>query len=418
VGEIGLENLYCESEFDRINPRDEQHAWMAVTVDAAENVWIAGVTAVHFASSAVQLGAGSRAVTVQDCTSLAPVSEIGGYRRHSFHTSGQLGLFLRCRAEEGLHDFTVGYLATGPNVFLECRGLRARGFSGSIGSWASGVLFDNVTIDGSDLDLDNRETWNQGVGWAAANSVLWNCTASRIHSRRPPTASNWAIGPWAEFTGDGWWDQVNEFVRPASLYRAQLAARLPGGAEATTNQPLSPLAPDPMIPSLEAAVAKLSQRLAAPEKSPGKPLTLKNGWLVANQHLLIGSEAPLAWWRGWVVPSRAAELGAALTRFVPGQTGPGLTDDLAQLGDEMLSRQQVVLRHHYGLWYDRRRDDHERVRRADADDWPPFLSSRSSGAARVRRGTVSPATTSAATTPGTSAGCANSPEWPASEDSY
>lgn len=73
------------------------------------------------------------------------------------------------------------------------------------------------------------------------------------------------------------------------------------------------------------------------------------------------------------MPTRAAELGAALTRFVPGQTGPGLTDDLAQLGDTMVKQNQVVLRHHSGLWYDRRRDDHERVRRASADDWPPFF---------------------------------------------
>ena len=73
------------------------------------------------------------------------------------------------------------------------------------------------------------------------------------------------------------------------------------------------------------------------------------------------------------MPTRAAELGEALTRFVPGQTGPGLTDDLAQLGDPMVKQNQVVLRHHSGLWYDRRRDDHERVRRASADDWPPFF---------------------------------------------
>jgi hypothetical protein len=30
------------------------------------------------------------------------------------------------------------------------------------------------------------------------------------------------------------------------------------------------------------------------------------------------------------------------------------------------------LEHHWGLWYDRRRDDHEMVRRIDGDVWPPF----------------------------------------------
>jgi hypothetical protein len=33
----------------------------------------------------------------------------------------------------------------------------------------------------------------------------------------------------------------------------------------------------------------------------------------------------------------------------------------------------AVFRHHYGLWYDRRRIDHQMIRRPDADVWPPFF---------------------------------------------
>ena len=40
--------------------------------------------------------------------------------------------------------------------------------------------------------------------------------------------------------------------------------------------------------------------------------------------------------------------------------------------DTMKQRHVVALDHNYGLWYDRRRDDHERIRRADGDVWPPF----------------------------------------------
>jgi hypothetical protein len=61
-----------------------------------------------------------------------------------------------------------------------------------------------------------------------------------------------------------------------------------------------------------------------------------------------------------------------ITRFVPGRTGHGLTDDLRQVPDEMKRNHVVALEHNYGLWYDRRRDDHERVRRMDGDVWPPF----------------------------------------------
>lgn len=369
IAQVGVENLRCVSAYDPANPRDEEHAWMAVTIDAAENAWMANVTAVHFVSSVVQVGAGTRAITVQDCESLAPVSEIGGYRRHTFHTSGQLTLFQRCRAQDGLHDFTVGYLTSGPNVFLDCRATLARGFSGSIGSWASGVLFDNVLIDGASLDLDNRETWNQGVGWAAANSVLWESSASIIHCRRPPTAQNWAIFVWGEYWGDGWWQHVNEFANPDSLYRAQLAQRR--GQSALAN-----LEPRTLSTEADRVGASLVDALPGPRQAaplPEKPLALSNGWLAANGALLTGTELDLMWWRGSLLPARLREHAPALTRFAPGRKGRGATDDLSELTDAMLANGQVSLRHHYGLWYDRRRDDHQMIRRATPEGWPPFF---------------------------------------------
>ena len=38
----------------------------------------------------------------------------------------------------------------------------------------------------------------------------------------------------------------------------------------------------------------------------------------------------------------------------------------------MLADDVAVFDHHYGLWYDRRRDDHTMVRQADGDVAPPF----------------------------------------------
>jgi hypothetical protein len=61
-----------------------------------------------------------------------------------------------------------------------------------------------------------------------------------------------------------------------------------------------------------------------------------------------------------------------ITRFVPGRTGPGLTDDLDQLTDRMHDEHRIALEYHYGLWYDTRDADHERIRRMDGDVWPPF----------------------------------------------
>jgi hypothetical protein len=365
---VGVENLRCETEFAAANPRDEEHAWMALTMDAVEDAWVRQLAAVHFVSSAVSVGRGCRQVTVADCRSLAPVSEIGGFRRHSFHTSGQLNLFQRCRAEQGRHDFCVGHLTPGPNAFVECTATMAHDFSGPIGSWASGVLYDNVTIDGGTLELTNREIADQGVGWAAANCLLWQCTAPVITCRKPPTAHNWAIGCWGQFVGDGSWRSLNQFVKPLSLYQAQLAQRCGIKATEALKRRTIPIGHAGAVSSDEIpATAPTHNDRGAP-----RPVSVSGGWLVRDGKLLTGSRGGTVWWRGSILPGRAGEYGVGITRFVPGHSGPGYTDDLDELTDSMLASGKTVLEHHWGLWYDRRRDDHQMVRRIDGAVWPPF----------------------------------------------
>jgi hypothetical protein len=148
ISQVGIENLRCESDYDRAQSQDEQHAWMAISMESVRDAWVRNVDAVHFASSAVALWETASRITVQDCRSLDPVSEIGGYRRHSFYTAGQQTLFLRCHAEHGRRDFAVGYLAAGPNAFVHCDASDCHDFSGPIESWASGALFYNVKTDG------------------------------------------------------------------------------------------------------------------------------------------------------------------------------------------------------------------------------------------------------------------------------
>jgi hypothetical protein len=363
IEHVGVENLRCESAYDAGNPHDEQHSWEAVRLDAVQNAWVRRVTAAHFAGSAVSVLDGGKWVTVQDCDSVEPVSEVGGYRRHTFVTSGQMTLFLRCRSSRGRHDFAVGALTPGPNAFVECAATDALGFSGPVESWASGVLYDNVSVEGAGLSLTNRETDGQGVGWASVNSVLWQCSASVVTCRKPPGAHNWAIGCWGQFFGDGEWQAPNEYVKPVSLYRAQLAERLgPGSVRAL----------EPRESLVESGEARPAGAPALNPSAPLRPLALRGGWLTCDGALLAGARTGTVWWRGSVLPTRAGEFGVGVTRFVPGRDGPGFTDDLDGLTDGMLRAGQAALEHHWGLWYDRRRDDHQRVRRADGDVWPPF----------------------------------------------
>jgi hypothetical protein len=363
----GIERLRLESAYEAGNPRDEDHAWSGITIERAEDIWVRQVSFAHFAGSAVAVWETGRRVTVEDCTSEKPVSEVGGYRRHTFFTAGQQTLFLRCSAADGRHDFAVGHLAAGPNAFVRCTATNAHRFSGPIGSWASGALYDNVTIDGAGLALTNRETDDQGTGWSGVNSVLWQCTAPVVTCRLPPTAQNWAIGVWGQFVGDGHWQQLNEFVKPDSLFEAQLFDRL--GAKAATilkrraipTESNGAKSIDDLVPRLEAAPAAVLL-----------PLRLTDGRLTIDGKLLAGKRLGTAWWRGSTLPSRATEVGVGITRFVPGRVGPGFTDDLDQLTDEMVANGTAVLDHHWGLWYDRRRDDHVMVRRIDGDVWAPF----------------------------------------------
>ena len=402
LSNVGIENLRLESTFRASNPKDEDHAWMGITMENVQNAWVRQVAGKHFAGSLVAIYETCKWVTVQDCVSFAPVSEDGGYRRNTFFTMGQMTLFIRCHAEEGRHDFSVGHCAAGPNAFVQCEATRPSSDSGTIESWASGVLYDNVVVDGNALSLCNRGSSAQGAGWAGANSVFWQCQASVVRCANPPTARNWAFGCWGEFEGNGIWRESNSFINPESLYAAQLAERvaretqlMPRSRGEATNPTLEQAAQlaaaareppmqlrdyiaaastrDP-IPS-EPGNAKRIETVAAAEiqySPPTNNLLITNGWLTCNGRLLIGGRTGVAWWRGNVRPSEAPAFGPALTRFVPGRIGPGFTDDLEELAGSLQASGHAALDHNHGLWYDRRRDDHERVRRMNTDTWPPF----------------------------------------------
>ncbi|WP_298731582.1 DUF6298 domain-containing protein [uncultured Chitinophaga sp.] len=402
----GVEHLRCRSSYDQHQPKDEDHRWMAITLENIADAWVRQVTFEHFAGSAVAVLETARRVTVEDCISLAPVSEIGGQRRYTFFTSGQQCLFQRLYAEHGYHDFAAGFCAAGPNAFVQCEAHLPFNFSGTIDSWASGVLFDIVNIDGQALRFGNRGQDGQGAGWCAANSVLWQCSAARIDCYRPPGANNWCFGAWAQFQGDGYWEASNEHIQPRSLYYAQLAERvgkevlqraqlLPVGSEASSSPSvqvaaaLTTAAAQPLV-QLKDWIANSATRNPIPTQTAGAqtfkpsnsqtlqpsngaaPMHLSNGWLLRGKAVLTGSRHEVSWWRGNVHPDGIKEASPHITRFVPGRTGTGLTDDLPDVSRWMKEHHIVALEHNYGLWYERRRDDHERVRRMDGEVWPPF----------------------------------------------
>ncbi|QEC58475.1 pectate lyase [Flavisolibacter ginsenosidimutans] len=403
---IGVENLSLQSEYDVTNPKDEAHRWMAITLENIEDAWVRQVNFQHFAGSAVAVLETAKRITVEDCKSLAPVSEIGGQRRNTFFTAGQQTLFQRCYAQNGYHDFAVGFCAPGPNAFVQCQSDRPYDFSGTIDSWASGVLFDIVNVDGNAIRFGNREQDGQGAGWSAANSVLWQCTAARIDCYKPPTAQNYSFGSWAQFGGNGYWESSNEQINPRSLYYTQLAERLgkdvskmayilPMETDASSSPPvdvamaLTKKAYEPaprivnwiddvikmhVIPTSTSGAKTIDQiGVKSSWSVVGTPvIRIENGVLVSNGRLMTGKRSEVPWWNGSVQPKDLPQMKPHITRFVPGRTGTGLTDDLDSLTDWMQRSNTVAIEHNYGLWYERRRDDHERIRRMTGDVWPPF----------------------------------------------
>jgi len=413
ISQSGVENLRCSSVFDTMNMKDEDHRWMAITIENTTDAWVRQVSFEHFAGSAVAVLETARRITVEDCISLAPVSEIGGQRRNTFFTSGQQTLFQRNYAEYGYHDFATGFCAAGPNAFVQCQSYLPFSYSGAIDSWASGLLMDIVQVDGQALGFPNRGQDGQGAGWSAANSMLWQCAAARIDCYRPPGANNWAFGSWAQFAGDGYWESSNEYIQPRSLYYAQLFDRtgdqrraqlLPVTSEASSSPTAEQTAAlikqseQPAL-TLQEWILQAAQRNPIPvartgaiilgdkdlsanklrssdanKEATGKlsPMQVANGWLIRNGAVITGGRREVAWWRGSPKPYDLKDVGPHITRFVPGRTGTGLTDDLDTVTNQMVRRHIAAIEHNYGLWYDRRRDDHERMMRIDGDVWPPF----------------------------------------------
>jgi len=406
IANCGIENIKLVSSFNKTNPKDEDHRWNAINIENAEDCWVRQVTFQHFAGSAVSILETSKRITVEDCISLAPVSEIGGQRRYTFLTTGQQTLFQRCYAENGYHDFAVGFCAPGPNAFVQCESTLPYNFSGTIDSWASGVLFDVVNVDGNALRFGNRWQDANGAGWTAANSAFWNCSAARIDCYKPPTAQNWAFGSWSQFAGDGYWNESNNTITPRSLYYAQLRERLnknidqqaqimdvPTEASSSPSvevaQELTKEASKPRMQLKEwIALASVRNKIpvdagssktidqigmkkvSTPTLTPA--LQIKNGVLVRGDELLTGKRSNVQWWSGGVQARDIQQSKWHITRFVPGRSGKGLTDDLNEVVREMKNSNTIAIEHNYGLWYDRRRDDHQRVRRMDGEVWPPF----------------------------------------------
>jgi hypothetical protein len=88
-------------------------------------------------------------------------------------------------------------------------------------------LFDIVNIDGNDIVFKNWELEKFGAGWSTANSTMWQSTASGLFCYSPDSLNrNYSCGCWGQIQGNGEYTEMNEHVKPYSLFASQLEKRL------------------------------------------------------------------------------------------------------------------------------------------------------------------------------------------------
>ncbi|WP_207420899.1 DUF6298 domain-containing protein [Desertivirga brevis] len=350
---VGLENFTIESSFNKLNLKDEEHAWYGITLDNVSNGWVRDIKGKYLVSSLVHVTDKGRKITIENCSNQNPVSEIGGYRRNAFWIEGQQVLVRNCNSDSGVNDFAIGFCAAGPNVFYNCTATNALGASGSFESWSSGVLYENVEISGNALKVSYDTKRAQESGWTAANSILYNCKASTLEAGGHASAPNYIIN--AKYP----------------LFEAQLTARL--GKQATADF-FKPQAPGYSEASGAAQAFNYSPAELATPKGvvEANKVSIMNGRFVISDQTLWGGSVNDAWWLGKTIPASALDAGVSISRFVPGKIGAGLTEDLPVLAERLKQQDIDFYQSGPAIWYDRRRDEHSITERLDGNVWAAF----------------------------------------------
>jgi hypothetical protein len=194
---IRFSSYYNASEVDGDGVTiDKDHGWKAVSFDHIKNAWARNIEAHNFGYSCVSCSDGAIFVTVENCKSINPVSELGGGNRYCFDNNGQRNLFQNCTSSGGgRHVFVTGSWTPGPNVFFNCSATEVRSDAGPHHRWSTGHLYDNVSTD-NDIRIRNRGISGTGHGWTGAQIMLWNCTATQglVVQEPPGNHTNWLVG--------------------------------------------------------------------------------------------------------------------------------------------------------------------------------------------------------------------------------
>ena len=225
---VGIENLRIVSYYNG-DPDDEQHATTAISVSNARNVFARDITSKHFYGPLITSGKKAKQVTALNCSSIEPVSKVTGSRRYTFatSTSAQQILYTGCYSSKGRHDYETSFEVTGPIVFLDDVADQSYGGIETHGTWATGILYDNVYSIANDtqasIGIKNHGIYGsaESQGWTGASAIVWNCLAPAIIIHRPPEPyQNFMVGSWGIYADPaGMSSKQNNIHRYIPIYR-------------------------------------------------------------------------------------------------------------------------------------------------------------------------------------------------------
>ena len=237
--QVGVEDLHIV--VPELHITLGQPHYDGVAFHAVEDGWVRNLR-VDEATNAVDIGADSRRVTVQDIDYLQRVPIEGAAKPFVFSIAGTQVLVQRVT---GTADNTWYYATQartqGPNVLLDAV-FHGNGHIQPHQRWSTGLLVDNCEALGGGIDLESRGEMGSGHGWPIGWGVIWNSRAKSFVVQSPPGTANWSIGntgpedlesmpvfdnqPKGPNLPQGIVESPNQPVSPKSLYLEQLRERL------------------------------------------------------------------------------------------------------------------------------------------------------------------------------------------------
>src|SRR4051794_5510816 len=193
---VGIENIWGQSLATR-DELNENRTPTFVSFSRVDNGFVQNIETRYFPYATVYTNEadGGQHITVDGAHSSQPSGQVTGGRRYTYAMDGQLSLVENSTAVDGRHDFVTGSNVVGPIVFTNSQGTVTHADAGPHHRWGSGLLFDNILA--GQINIQNRWDSGSGHGWAGANSVVWNSTATSSTGfivQSPPTAKDWLIG--------------------------------------------------------------------------------------------------------------------------------------------------------------------------------------------------------------------------------